>query len=130
MILPSTFRPLSYPDTDVVLMCFAIDSVDSFQNITEKWLPEVSYFCPSVPVILVGTKKDIRQDPEVLEELAKQNIEPVTVREAEVVRDYIGAHTYLECSAKTREGVEEIFLSAARASLKKRKKKQSHCCVL
>ncbi|VDP55227.1 unnamed protein product [Schistosoma margrebowiei] len=34
-------RPLSYPDTDVVLLCYSIDSPDSFANIEEKWLPEV-----------------------------------------------------------------------------------------
>jgi small GTP-binding protein len=32
-------RPLSYPDTDVILMCFAIDSPDSLENI-----PEVNKF--------------------------------------------------------------------------------------
>lgn len=35
-------RPLSYPDTDVILMCFSIDSPDSLENIPEKWNPEVS----------------------------------------------------------------------------------------
>lgn len=35
-------RPLSYPDTDVILMCFSIDSPDSLENIPEKWTPEVS----------------------------------------------------------------------------------------
>lgn len=34
-------RPLSYPDTDVILMCFSIDSPDSLENIPEKWTPEV-----------------------------------------------------------------------------------------
>ena len=39
-------RPLSYPDTDVILMCFSVDSPDSLENIPEKWTPEVncSYF--------------------------------------------------------------------------------------
>lgn len=37
-------RPLSYPDTDVILMCFSIDSPDSLENIPEKWTPEVSAF--------------------------------------------------------------------------------------
>ena len=50
-------RPLSYPDTDVVLMCFSIDSPDSLENIPEKWTPEVKHFCPNVPIILVGNKK-------------------------------------------------------------------------
>ena len=35
-------RPLSYPDTDVILMCFSIDSPDSLENIPDKWTPEVS----------------------------------------------------------------------------------------
>lgn len=50
-------RPLSYPDTDVILMCFSIDSPDSLENIPEKWTPEVRHFCPNVPIILVGNKK-------------------------------------------------------------------------
>lgn len=29
-------RPLSYPDTNVVLMCFSIDQPDSLENIAEK----------------------------------------------------------------------------------------------
>lgn len=37
-------RPLSYPDTDVILMCFSIDSPDSLENIPEKWTPEVNNF--------------------------------------------------------------------------------------
>ena len=50
-------RPLSYPNTDVILMCFSIDSPDSLENIPEKWTPEVKHFCPNVPIILVGNKK-------------------------------------------------------------------------
>ncbi|XP_036355074.1 GTP-binding protein rho4-like [Octopus sinensis] len=34
-------RPLSYPDTDVALLCFDIADEGSFANITEKWMPEV-----------------------------------------------------------------------------------------
>ena len=56
-------RPLSYPDTDVILMCFSIDSPDSLENIPEKWTPEVKHFCPNVPIILVGNKK-VRHKPE------------------------------------------------------------------
>ena len=55
-------RPLSYPDTDVILMCFSIDNPDSLANIPEKWAPEVRHFCPNVPIILAGNKKDLRND--------------------------------------------------------------------
>uniref|UniRef100_A0A3B3CU31 Ras homolog family member C n=1 Tax=Oryzias melastigma TaxID=30732 RepID=A0A3B3CU31_ORYME len=66
-------RPLSYPDTDVILMCFSIDSPDSLENIPEKWTPEVKHFCPNVPIILVGNKKDLRNDEHTRRELAKMN---------------------------------------------------------
>ena len=49
-------------DTDVILMCFSIDSPDSLENIPEKWTPEVRHFCPNVPIILVGNKKVIETD--------------------------------------------------------------------
>ncbi|XP_075430186.1 rho-related GTP-binding protein RhoA-A-like isoform X2 [Ascaphus truei] len=58
-------RPLSYPRTDVIVMCFSIASPDSLVNITEKWTPEVKHFCPNVPFILVGNKKDLRNDEQV-----------------------------------------------------------------
>ncbi|CAH8523176.1 unnamed protein product [Heterobilharzia americana] len=53
-------RPLSYPDTDVILMCYSIDSPDSLANIKDKWIPEVKHFCPNVPIVLVGNKSDLR----------------------------------------------------------------------
>uniref|UniRef100_A0A3B3UCA4 Rho-related GTP-binding protein RhoC-like n=1 Tax=Poecilia latipinna TaxID=48699 RepID=A0A3B3UCA4_9TELE len=64
-------RPLSYPDTDVILMCYSIDSPDSLENISEKWTPEVKHFCPNVPIILVGNKKDLRSDEKALTDLTK-----------------------------------------------------------
>ena len=50
-------RHLSYPNTDVILMCFSIDSPDSLENILAKWFPEAKHFRPKVPIILVGNKK-------------------------------------------------------------------------
>ena len=41
-------RPLSYPDTHVLLLCFAIDSPDSLANIPDRWIPELKHFCPKV----------------------------------------------------------------------------------
>merc|ERR1711923_338023 len=88
-------RPLSYPDTDVILMCFSIDSPDSLDNIPEKWTPEVKHFCPNVPIILVGNKKDLR------------NGKGDCIKEAEgkQMAQRIGACAYVENSALTKEGV-------------------------
>uniref|UniRef100_A0A673FPY5 Ras homolog family member B n=1 Tax=Sinocyclocheilus rhinocerous TaxID=307959 RepID=A0A673FPY5_9TELE len=97
-------RPLSYPDTDVILMCFAVDSPDSLENIPEKWVPEVKQFCPNVPIILVANKKDLRSDDNVRSELSRMKQEPVRTEDRRAMAARIGAHDYMECSAKTKEG--------------------------
>merc|ERR1711971_1527821 len=53
-------RPLSYPGTDVFLVCYACDLRSSFENVKEKWIPEINHHCPKVPYILVCTKSDLR----------------------------------------------------------------------
>ena len=57
----SRLRPFSYGDTDVMLICFALDNPDSLENVLLNWLPEVRYFCGNVPILLVGNKKDLRR---------------------------------------------------------------------
>lgn len=124
-------RPLSYPDTDVILMCFSIDSPDSLENIPEKWTPEVRHFCPNVPIILVGNKKDLRSDVGTIRELQKMKQQPVTNEDGQAMADKIGAYGYLECSARTKEGVREVFELATRAALQtKKRKKKGGCEVL
>lgn len=123
-------RPLSYPDTDVILMCFSIDSPDSLENIPEKWTPEVKHFCPNVPVILVGTKKDLRSDPQTIAELAKMTQEPVRPQEGREMAEKINAFAYLECSALSNEGIREVFETATRAALQVKKKQNSKCVLL
>ncbi|RVE72939.1 hypothetical protein OJAV_G00045270 [Oryzias javanicus] len=123
-------RPLSYPDTDVILMCFSIDSPDSLENISEKWTPEVKHFCPNVPIILVGNKKDLRNDEHTRKELAKMKQEPVKTEEGRDMAGRISAFGYLECSAKTKEGVREVFEMATRAALQVRKLRKRGGCAL
>lgn len=123
-------RPLSYPDTDVILMCFSVDSPDSLENIPEKWTPEVKHFCPNVPIILVGNKKDLRNDPNTINELKKMKQEPVKPQDGRSMAEKINAFAYLECSAKSKEGVREVFENATRAALQVKKKKKHRCTLL
>ena len=125
-------RPLSYPDTDVLLLCFSIDNPDSLENVAEKWAAEIHHFCPKIPVILVGTKKDLRHDERSRRQLDELKVKAVTPEEGHVMADNIGAAAYLECSAKTREGVQDVFEAAARAALQRRHGVHKHrlCRVL
>jgi GTPase SAR1 family protein len=47
-------RALSYPETDVFLLCFSVISPSSFDNIKSKWFPEISHHCPDAKTLLVG----------------------------------------------------------------------------
>ena len=123
-------RHLSYPDTDVILMCYSIDSPDVFKNIAAKWVPEVKYFCPNVPIILVGNKKDLRHDRTTIDELGKINQEPVKLEEGRMMAEAIRAFAHLECSAKSKEGVREVFETAARAALRVKRKKKKVCVLV
>ncbi|CAN6659670.1 GTP-binding protein Rho1p [Trichomonascus vanleenenianus] len=124
-------RPLSYPDSNVILICFAIDSPDSLDNVQEKWISEVLHFCQGIPIILVGCKKDLRNDPKTIEDLRRTSQRPVTPEEGQAVAQKIGAIKYLECSARTQEGVREVFEHATRAALMvKDKEKKKRCIIL
>lgn len=61
------------------------------------------HFCPNVPIILVGNKKDLRNDPQMVRELAKMKQEPVRPEQGRAIAEQIGAFAYLECSAKTKD---------------------------
>ncbi|CAM9446800.1 unnamed protein product [Lampetra planeri] len=111
-------------------MCFSIDSPDSLGNITDRWTAEVRHFCPNVPIVLVGNKKDLRNDDNAKRELAKIKQEPVRVEEGRDMANQINAFGYMECSAKTKDGVREVFEMAARAALQVRKRKKKSGCLL
>lgn len=53
-------RPLSYPESNVILVCFAIDKPQSLANVEQKWVYELEDYCTGVPRILVGCKSDLR----------------------------------------------------------------------
>jgi len=108
-------RPLSYPQTDVFLICFSIVNPSSFENVRAKWYPEVSHHCPNTPIILVGTKLDLREDPETLSKLEAKKQAPITYEQAMQMAKEVGAVKYMECSALTQKGLKAVFDEAIRA---------------
>ncbi|KIJ27855.1 hypothetical protein M422DRAFT_61986 [Sphaerobolus stellatus SS14] len=110
-------RPLSYPESDVILIVFSIDFPTSLANVQDKWFPEVAHFCEGTPLILVGTKTDLRKDEQTRRMLGAQGTTPVTPEQGDAVAKEIGAK-YMECSAKTGQGVREVFNAALKESMK------------
>lgn len=102
-------RPLSYPQTDVFLVCFSVTSPASFENVREKWFPEVHHHCPGVPCLIVGTQVDLRDDASVREKLARQKMAPVRREDGERMAKELGAVKYVECSALTQFKLKDVF---------------------
>mmetsp|Transcript_35950 Transcript_35950/g.94411 ORF Transcript_35950/g.94411 Transcript_35950/m.94411 type:complete len:191 (-) Transcript_35950:950-1522(-) len=71
-------RHLSYPNSDVFLLAFSLASPTSLENVESKWYPELQHFGPHVPIILVGTKADLREKLESGAEKKTDNIQPVS----------------------------------------------------
>jgi cell division control protein 42 len=92
--------PLSYPQTDVFLICF---SLNSLQNIRDKWVPKI---LPDVPFTIVVTQINMRDDLEEVKELAgpKQHL----ISSEKLTHD-LGAAKYLEYSSLTRKGLDGVF---------------------
>jgi len=106
-------RPLSYSKSHVILIAFAIDTPDSLENVTVKWIEEVRTICgPTIPILLVGCKADLRPPPN-----SPNSNQYVSRAQAERVAQEIGARAYKECSALKIEGVDDVFEAATRASM-------------
>ncbi|KAM4827775.1 rho-related GTP-binding protein RhoF isoform 1-T1 [Thomomys bottae] len=128
-------RPLSYQNAHLVLICYDVMNPTSYDNVLIKWFPEVTHFCRGAPMVLIGCKTDLRKDKEHLRKLRAAQLEPITYTQGLSACEQIQAALYLECSAKFRENVEDVFREAAKVALRalkkaQRQKKQRLCLLL
>lgn len=124
-------RPLSYPQTDLFLICFSIASITSYQNVKTKWWPEVTHHCPNSKIILVGTKIDLREDKATLDKLAEKGQSCLTPAQGEALAKQIKAVCYMECSALTQKGLKNVFDEALKCVIfPDRGRKKTRGCVM
>ena len=126
-------RPLSYFDSGIIVICFAVDDPMSLQNVTTRWHPEIAHWSPGVPILLLGCKADLRRVECSEGDVAsnRDKGEMVTMEQARNVADAIGAVQYLECSALLDEKVQAsvkdfLDISAQIATSWNPKKRASH----
>ncbi|KAF7813852.1 rac-like GTP-binding protein ARAC7 isoform X1 [Senna tora] len=113
----SRLRPLSYRGADIFVLAFSLISRPSYENILKKWMPELRRFAPSVPIVLVGTKLDLREDRGYVADV-------ITSSEGEELRKQIGAAAYIECSSKTQQNVKAVFDTAIKVVLQPPRRKE------
>ena len=97
-------RPVAYPQTDIFLVCFSVVYPSSLQNVQKLWINEIRKYCPHTPLLLVGTKCDLRNNRDEIEKLAKKKERPVTQEEGGKAARQMKAVKYVECSSLTQEG--------------------------
>ncbi|NXX75938.1 RND3 protein, partial [Urocolius indicus] len=115
-------RPLSYPDSDAVLICFDISRPETLDSVLKK-ASEIQEFCPNTKMLLVGCKSDLRTDVSTLVELSNHRQTPVSYDQGTNMAKQIGAATYIECSAlQSENSVRDIFHVATLACVNKTNK--------
>ena len=138
-------RRLFYHNTNVALICFSIADRHSLENVNKKWIPEIQRYCPQAPIVLVGTKLDLRKKepnngttqtgaaclldlpPGGAACIPDMLIPP---SEGKRVADRFKALAYLECSAKDDVGVQTVFETAVTASLNPPIDKDKRCLLV
>lgn len=126
-------RQTNYPETDVFCLCFSLADVESFRNVERKWYKEIKELVPKVPIVLIGTKLDLR-DAYEFKKRAKQDggqrgTDMVSYKEAKKMKKKINAIKYIECSALKQKGHIDVLNEALRAVVVK-SKKQGKCVIL
>ncbi|CAL1286162.1 unnamed protein product [Larinioides sclopetarius] len=99
-------------DANGIVFLYAVDDPPSFQAITDKWMKtlEENRCWTNQPSILVGNKKDLREDRRVIQRLARNNRTPVTRQQGEsLVKGKI--MKYFDCSSidENDSGVHDAF---------------------
>ena len=128
-----SLRLLSYPQASVVLICFSLISPTSLYNALRKWYLEVRENCPNTPIVLVGTKLDLREQLHSSQELKGIPFPSISHSEGIDMMRRMKSAKYVECSAITREGLDEVFQEAVKAglrALKRRERQKGKCCFL
>ena len=68
------------PFQDVFLLCFSVVDPDALKNFREEnsKKSEISWHCPDIPIVLVGTKVDLREGTQTVKRLKAQNQKPIS----------------------------------------------------
>ncbi|KAL0266449.1 UNVERIFIED_CONTAM: hypothetical protein PYX00_008982 [Menopon gallinae] len=114
-------RTLCYPETDVFMVCFSVVNPTSFNNVRQKWVPEIRKYWPDAPVLLVGTQSDRKGDVRLLNQLAANREVPVTEQQAKALASCLGLKGYIETSALTQKQLKDAFDNAILCALSRRK---------
>lgn len=106
---------LSYQQTDVFIVCFAINNTGSFNNAI-KFITNLEAY--DVPIILCATKTDLREERVVDAKVSNHAAQKV------------GCYEYIETSSVEFKNVKRIFDLACEAAVNPKEYGKQKCCGL
>ena len=99
----SVSRHIQYNDTDLFVLCVAVDLRASFQNV-KRWVSEIKQAKPDAPIALILTKRDlveIVEDPVTIDQLQEQGkklgCEIIKETSSKEYSDFNVMFTFSEC---------------------------------
>ena len=96
---------MSYPGTNIFLICYSLTEKSTLANVEYKWRPELlKHQMNDIPFILVGTKSDIADSVDPSKRVKPDEIKSLVER--------IKPPAVLECSAKTQHNLRNVFETA------------------
>ena len=154
------YRTLVYPHIDVFLICVDISNKYSFNNVKDKWFPEINLVVPDAAVLILGCKQDLRIDFDKLLRGYIRSIEyqyrnGIPIEILDIIKIYyyannkdetvnelmtendgwclckeIGAYKYMECSALNMTGTHAVIDEICRCYIANRSKKVNCGCLV
>ncbi len=89
---------------------------------------------PDRPFILVGTKEDLRNNKQVIEQLRAEGKMTLTEADGQRLAEELGAAKYVECSALTQNGLKNVFDQAIKTAIEFKRqqygKKKGKCVIM
>ena len=110
------FRPISYSEANIFLLCFSVVCPDTLTNLKERWVPELRRYSPSTPILLVGTKTDLRHSARTVSKLVENGHQPVYEKAGQQLARKVGAISYVECCGLEPEEVTKVMNESVRYS--------------
>ncbi|XP_030048481.1 rho-related GTP-binding protein RhoH [Microcaecilia unicolor] len=112
-----SIRPLSFQQADVILMCYSVANHNSFLNLRSKWIAEIRSHLPQTPVLVVATQTDQR-------EMGPHRLACINPVDGKRLAQDIRAKGYLECSALSNRGVQQVFECAVRTAVNQARRRK------
>jgi small GTP-binding protein len=107
-------RTLSYPNTNVFILCYSVADRTSYDNVKNKWVVEIKQHVKDAAFLLVGTKSDLRATAD----------SPLTAEDGRALQAQIGALDFLECSTMKCDGIKDVFDRAIEGTTLKQFRRQ------